>query len=56
MYRCGFATTQLAYDRAIDALFSTLDELDNRLSNSDFLMGDQLTEADIRLIPDIVAI
>ena len=54
VYRCGFATTQLAYDRAIDALFSTLDELDNRLSNSDFLMGDQLTEADIRLIPTLL--
>jgi glutathionyl-hydroquinone reductase len=49
VYRCGFATTQDSYHEAFAALFGTLDELEQRLGNSRYLVGDQLTEADIRL-------
>jgi putative glutathione S-transferase len=49
VYRCGFATSQLAYDQAFDALFNTLDDLEARLSRQRYLLGSQLTEADIRL-------
>jgi glutathionyl-hydroquinone reductase len=53
VYRCGFATTQAAYDRAFDALFSRLDWLEERLSSQRFLAGDRLTEADVRLYPTL---
>jgi putative glutathione S-transferase len=49
VYRCGFASTQAAYDEAIVALFTTLDNLDSRLATRRFLFGDRLTEADWRL-------
>ena len=49
VYRCGFASTQGAYDEAVAALFATLDELDARLATRRFLCGDTLTEADWRL-------
>ena len=49
VYRCGFASTQGAYDEAVAALFATLDDLDQRLASSRFLFGDRLTEADWRL-------
>ncbi|MGX9417370.1 glutathione S-transferase family protein [Vibrio sp. WJH972] len=54
VYQCGFATTQEAYDSAVKPLFATLDTLEKRLENRDFLVGDQLTEADIRLIPTLL--
>ncbi len=49
VYRAGFATTQAAYDAAVHPLFDTLDWLEGRLAGHDFLVGGQLTEADIRL-------
>jgi putative glutathione S-transferase len=49
VYKCGFATSQTAYEEAIAPLFETLDWLEERLSQSRFLFGDALTEADIRL-------
>lgn len=49
VYRCGFATSQEAYDSAVAALFATLDDLDQRLASRRFLFGDSLTEADVRL-------
>ena len=49
VYRCGFAGTQEAYDAAVAALFTTLDELEERLAGSRYLFGDQVTEADVRL-------
>jgi putative glutathione S-transferase len=49
VYKCGFATTQAAYEEAFDALFARLDWLEQRLSDRRFLVGDQLTEADVRL-------
>ncbi|WP_214413300.1 glutathione S-transferase family protein [Sphaerisporangium fuscum] len=49
VYRCGFATSQEAYDEAVTELFATLDELDERLATRRYLFGDRLTEADVRL-------
>ena len=49
VYRCGFATSQAAYDEAYRALFATLDWLSDRLADRRFLMGDHITEADVRL-------
>ncbi|MBV1865025.1 MAG: glutathione S-transferase family protein [Rhodobacteraceae bacterium] len=50
VYRCGFATTQAAYDDAVAALFETMDWLEALLSMKRYLMGDQITEADWRLV------
>lgn len=49
VYKAGFATTQEAYEEAVTPLFETLDELEARLEKHDYLLGDSLTEADIRL-------
>jgi putative glutathione S-transferase len=49
VYRCGFAGSQEAYDRAYDRLWSALDWLEDRLAGQRYLMGDRLTEADVRL-------
>lgn len=54
VYRCGFATTQAAYEEAFDDLFGTLDALDERLSKQRYLVGDRTTEADWRLFPTLV--
>ncbi|MEP3785521.1 glutathione S-transferase family protein [Ascidiaceihabitans sp.] len=54
VYRCGFATTQDAYDEAIIPLFDTLDWLEDRLARNRYLMGDVLTEADWRLFTTLV--
>ena len=54
VYRCGFATTQPAYDAAVHPLFDTLDWLEARLTNSRYLMGDHLTEADWRLFTTLL--
>ncbi len=54
VYLCGFAKTQSAYDQAVTSLFETLDDLDLILSRSKFLLGEKLTEADLRLIPTLL--
>jgi len=54
VYRVGFATTQAAYEHAFKQLFSALDSLDNRLSKTRYLVGEQLTEADWRLFTTLV--
>jgi putative glutathione S-transferase len=53
VYRSGFATTQEAYDEAVDALFETMDWLEERLGANRYLMGDRITEADWRLVPTL---
>ncbi|GAA2601449.1 glutathione S-transferase C-terminal domain-containing protein [Actinomadura fulvescens] len=53
VYRAGFATEQGAYEEAVDALFATLDRLEERLSVHRYLFGDRVTEADIRLYPTL---
>jgi len=54
VYRCGFAQSQKAYDQAFDVLFTTLDELDERLENQRYLCGANITEADWRLFATLV--
>jgi glutathionyl-hydroquinone reductase len=54
VYRCGFAGSQEAYDEAFAELFAELDRLSERLANQRYLMGDAITEADIRLFTTLV--
>lgn len=54
VYRCGFAKTQLAYNEAFDELYSALNDVEEQLSESKYLAGDQLTEADLRLFPTLI--
>ncbi|WP_427157430.1 glutathione S-transferase family protein [Aliinostoc sp. HNIBRCY26] len=49
VYRCGFAQTQPAYNQACEQLFTTLDEIEAALANSQYLCGNQVTLADVRL-------
>ncbi len=54
VYRAGFSTSQVKYEQAVSALFARLDWLDARLASQRFLVGTQLTEADIRLFTTLV--
>src|SRR4029077_8473630 len=54
VYRCGFASTQEAYEEAFLDLFGTLDELEQRLSRQRYLAGSAITEADWRLFTTLV--
>jgi glutathionyl-hydroquinone reductase len=54
VYRCGFASTQEAYEEAVHPLFETLDMLDERLSRQRFLFGERQTLADWRLFTTLV--
>jgi glutathionyl-hydroquinone reductase len=54
VYAAGFATTQEQYEKAVVALFKALDWLDARLAKAKWLVGDSLTEADIRLFTTLV--
>ncbi|TCT05514.1 glutathione S-transferase family protein [Aquabacter spiritensis] len=54
VYRAGFAANQTAYEEAVVPLFETLDWLEARLAQSRWLLGDALTEADIRLFTTLI--
>jgi putative glutathione S-transferase len=54
VYRCGFSGSQRAYDAAYDRLFTALDWLSDRLSDQRYLMGETITEADVRLFTTLV--
>ena len=54
VYRAGFATTQEAYEEAVDTLFDSLDDLEERLSRRRYLAGDRITEADWRLFTTLL--
>jgi putative glutathione S-transferase len=54
VYRTGFSTTQEAYEEGFTTLFETLEQLDERLGSSRYLVGDQITEADWRLFTTLV--
>lgn len=54
VYKAGFATTQAAYEKAVHAVFESLDRLEKILQGKDYLVGNVLTEADIRLFVTIV--
>ncbi len=54
VYRAGFATTQEAYEQAFRAMFDTLDELEQILSQHRYLTGNRITEADWRLFCTLI--
>jgi glutathionyl-hydroquinone reductase len=54
VYEAGFAGSQEAYDAAVERVFDTLEWLEKRLSDQRFLLGDDLTEADIRLFTTLI--
>jgi len=54
VYRCGFAGTQTAYEKAYARLFAALDRLSERLEGQRYLVGDTITEADVRLFTTLV--
>ena len=54
VYQAGFATTQSAYELAVEKLFKTLDFLEDRLSNSQYLFGSQIVECDWRLFVTLI--
>lgn len=55
VYKSGFATTQEAYEANVVPLFDSLNKLEEILSKKGpYLLGKDLTEADIRLFPTIV--
>jgi putative glutathione S-transferase len=49
VYEAGFAGTQASYEEAYHRLFARLDELSERLEGQRFLVGETITEADVRL-------
>jgi glutathionyl-hydroquinone reductase len=54
VYKCGFAVSQEAYETAYDQLFARLDELEDLLANSRFLLGDFITDSDVRLYSTLI--
>ncbi|MFD3810785.1 glutathione S-transferase family protein [Rhodococcus sp. NPDC058639] len=54
VYRCGFAGSQASYDQSFDRLFARLDQLEERLGTRRYLVGDSITEADVRLFTTLV--
>ncbi|MFS0704747.1 glutathione S-transferase family protein [Cellulomonas sp. 179-A 9B4 NHS] len=54
VYKCGFAGSQRSYERAYDRLFAGLDWLSERLADRRYLVGDAITEADVRLFTTLV--
>jgi glutathionyl-hydroquinone reductase len=54
VYRCGFAGSQGSYERAFDRLFGRLDRLGERLTEQRYLVGETITEADVRLFTTLV--
>ncbi|KAH2809192.1 hypothetical protein KXV85_005801, partial [Aspergillus fumigatus] len=54
VYEAGFAGSQAAYDAAVERVFDTLEWLERRLSRQRFVVGDRLTEADIRLFTTLI--
>lgn len=47
-YKCGFSQTQEQYDESMTAMYSALDQLEERLATRKFLVGDHISEADVR--------
>jgi putative glutathione S-transferase len=54
VYRCGFAGSQESYDKAYHRLWTALDWLEDRLATQRYLVGDTITEADVRLFTTLV--
>ena len=53
VYKAGFASSQQAYDEAVQGVFETLDMLESRLTGA-YLLGERLTEADIRTFVTLI--
>lgn len=49
VYRTGLAATQTVYEKAVHEVFEALDRVETLLTGKDYLLGEQLTEADVRL-------
>ena len=56
IYKSGSATTQAAYEKAVVEVFDALDKVEKILTGKDYLVGDRLTEADVRLWVTIVCL
>jgi putative glutathione S-transferase len=54
VYKAGFARSQHAYETAVNALFEMLDKLELHLDNNRYIVGEHLTEADIRLFVTLI--
>lgn len=54
VYRCGFATSQKAYEEAFAELYAALERVESILSKQRYIAGAQLTEADIRLFVTLI--
>ena len=54
VYRAGFATTQIAYNKAVHDVFDSLDFIERRLDEQNFLVANRLTEADVRVFVTLV--
>jgi putative glutathione S-transferase len=54
VYRCGFARTQVAYDRAETALFATLEAAETALGTASWLSGPEPSLADVQLFPTLI--
>ena len=54
VYKCGFASTQEAYEEPFKALFSELDAVEAILGKNRYLTGAQITEADWRLFTTLI--
>ena len=54
VYRAGFATSQLAYEQAVEKLFDTLDQMENRLSTQRYLFGQRIVETDWRFFVTLI--
>ena len=54
VYKAGFATKQEVYEEEVATLFEALDQMEERLADQDYLVGNRLTEADIRLFTTLV--
>lgn len=54
VYKSGFATTQEAYEEAVEPLFATLNWLDSLLADRRYLCGERITEADWRLFTTLL--
>ena len=54
VYKAGFATSQEVYEKEVKNIFKTLDYLEKHLEGKDYLVGNRLTEADIRLFTSLI--
>lgn len=54
VYTVGFATEQADYEAKVAQLFSALDELEGRLNDKTYLLGNTLTESDLYLFATLV--